>query len=419
LGPTGLHAAAILEASGVEVQLFDARERLGGRLHTISEGGLVYEAGGEWIDANHTRLITLARTLGIEPTLSAQFPGRVHCKGEWSDEASLWPDAQADAARLEREVRAMLDEMEVKEVSHTLKGRLDGLNLSSLVRRVSASERGAWWLGAKLRSDEGEDLDRIGLLGWLRTYKLYLGRPAEAMSAYRIPGGMSALVARMASRLKAEPRLNKVLVSIESTPREVTLNFGDRTKAVVDQAVLAMPPSAVRQVEFKPALSVKKRDALEASQMARVVKITLEFASAWWKEAGWTGRMLTDRPIQQSWDATLGERPVLALYICGAAAQAFARRPDPVRLALEDLALHFPQAKEQFVQGALHDWIKDPFSRGGFSISPPGFALKHFENVWTLEGRIHFAGEHTSEWTGFIEGALESAERVATEVKLA
>jgi monoamine oxidase len=106
-------------------------------------------------------------------------------------------------------------------------------------------------------------------------------------------------------------------------------------------------------------------------------------------------------------------------YICGAAAEAFARRPDPVRLALEDLAVHFPQAKDHFVLGRAFDWTSDPWCLGGFSISPPSYALRHYENSWLVENRLHFAGEHSAEWTGFIEGALDSAERVATEVKLA
>jgi monoamine oxidase len=32
------------------------------------------------------------------------------------------------------------------------------------------------------------------------------------------------------------------------------------------------------------------------------------------------------------------------------------------------------------------------------------------------EGRIHFAGEHTSSWMGWMEGALESGERAAREI---
>jgi monoamine oxidase len=301
----------------------------------------------------------------------------------------------------------------------TMRARLDGLTLSSLIRKTALSERGAWWLSAKYRSDEGEDVDRVGLLGWLQTYKLYRNRPKGAMSAFRNPGGMGALASAMAARLKATPNLRKLLVRVERGQNQVTLHFGDGGKTTVDQAVLAIPPSTLSKIEFAPMLSPKKQDAIAAARMGRAMKIALEFSKAWWTEAGWSGRMLTDRPIQQTWDATLGTQPVLNVYLCGAAAAAFAKTSDPVRVALEDLAVHFPQAKDVFVGGAAHDWTSDTFSQGGFSISPPGFALKHFENIGMLEGRIHFAGEHTAEWTGFVEGALESAERVATEVKLA
>ena len=37
-------------------------------------------------------------------------------------------------------------------------------------------------------------------------------------------------------------------------------------------------------------------------------------------------------------------------------------------------------------------------------------------HIARAEGRIHFAGEHTSLWPAFMQGALESGERVAREI---
>ena len=55
MGIAGLRAAMLLEASGIDVKLFEVRDRIGGRLRTWTDGtdGTVYEAGGEWIDSDH------------------------------------------------------------------------------------------------------------------------------------------------------------------------------------------------------------------------------------------------------------------------------------------------------------------------------------------------------------------------------
>ena len=67
LGAAGLRAAMLLENAGATVSLFEARKRIGGRIHTIRKGKTVYDAGGEWLDADHYRALNLLQELGIEP----------------------------------------------------------------------------------------------------------------------------------------------------------------------------------------------------------------------------------------------------------------------------------------------------------------------------------------------------------------
>ncbi len=418
-GISGLYAARRLEQNGAEVELYEARDRIGGRLLTFEQDGLAYETGGEWLDAGHMRALNLARALGIVPLPSPPMPRLAFHKGERAQEEALWPDAVEDEARFDREATSLLDVFDQKDVQLATLSRLDARSVADLIRARALSERGAWWLTAKYRSDEGEDLERIGLLGWLRTYNKYRGRASDSAGAFRVPGGFSGLIRKLADGLRAEPRLGKRLQMVEREQSKVVLGFQDGAKAEADHALLAMPPTTLLDVDFRPQVSPKKLEAWQAAAYGRVLKIALEFSSAWWIEAGWSGRMLTDRPIMQTWDGTLGERPVLTVYICGRAAESWSRFSNPPLGALEDLHAHFPQAKEHFVEGRVHSWTADPFCKGGYSYSPPGFAARHYEHQATLEGRIHFCGEHFAEWTGYVEGALESAERASTEIALA
>ena len=91
-GFSGLRAAMLLEQQGVSVTVFEARERLGGRCHTVvGEDGSVYEGGGEWIDADHARVLGLLREFGQEPVSRPEWPRRL---------PKFWAAACADGKQL-------------------------------------------------------------------------------------------------------------------------------------------------------------------------------------------------------------------------------------------------------------------------------------------------------------------------------
>ena len=64
----------------------------------------------------------------------------------------------------------------------------------------------------------------------------------------------------------------------------------------------------------------------------------------------------------------------------------------------------------------MYRWVRDPWSRGAFAVFHPGQMTTMMPDIARPEGRVHFAGEHTSSWMGWMQGALESGERAAREV---
>lgn len=415
LGAAGLRAAMLFERLGVDVKLFEARGRPGGRLHCVDEGhGAVYEAGGEWIDADHYRVLNLLREFEMEPTTPAEWPRKLVYRGKECTEATLWNDALEDDLRVEAAARELCRELQTPPWTNTAAADYDDRRLGNFVREHTQSERGLWWVNSKLRSDEGEDLDRVGLLGWLCGYLHYLDRDGDVMSAYRIPGGSRVLCEKILASLRAEPQFQKVLRRVRQDSYGVKLMFEDGEETV-DHLVLTLPPAALERVVFEPALSPKRRCAVEACRMGRVIKICWQFDKAWWHDLDWGGSMMCDGPLQQTWDGSIGEAPILTAYICGDQAMEWLSLGDPVRAGMYELSQLFPDAPKHFERGWVHNWLTDPYSPGAFSHLAPGYVLEHMEHISPPEGRIHFAGEHTALWTGFIEGALESAERVVDE----
>lgn len=420
-GTSGLQAALLLQERGAEVTVFEARERLGGRIETISsDGEALYEAGGEWIDADQPLLHALVRKYSGELEEAVREPSLVFFRGERRQTDQLWDDLLIDEEIVEREARAIARTLKLPAHRNRDFAHLDSLDLDSFLRQHCQSERGYWWMTANLRSDEGEDLNRIGLLGWLCGYTHYinrenLNRGESEMSAFRTPGGFSRIFERMRSELRTEIRLGMPLLKVEKGVNSVRLTFENHSE-VFDAVVLTLPPRCLEQILFDPPLSPEKRCAIEACGMSRAIKFSWQFESAWWLDEGFCGRLHTDGPLQQIWDGTRGGVPVMNAYICGQRAVEWTQLADPVQASLYELTQLFPQAKQHFVEGKLHDWVNDPYSQGAFSNYAPGYVLEHSEHIGSPDGRVFFAGEHTASWVGFIEGALESAHRVVKEV---
>jgi monoamine oxidase len=167
---------------------------------------------------------------------------------------------------------------------------------------------------------------------------------------------------------------------------------------------------------FEPPPDPRREAAVAACGSGRAVKLGLLFEEPWWQARGFSGRIHGEGLLQDLWDGARSDAPILCVYACGEAAVALAREADPPMRAVDALSRHFPEAARAYRRGWIHDWTTDPRALGVHSHFPAGYVLDHLPHVARPEGRVHFAGEHTSSWNGFLEGALDSAERVAAEL---
>ena len=87
-----------------------------------------------------------------------------------------------------------------------------------------------------------------------------------------------------------------------------------------------------------------------------------------------------------------------------------------IRFTLEQMEKVFPEIRENFEGGVSKLWDEDPWARGASSWYRPGQMTELWPHIARVEGRIHFAGDHTSAWIRWMQGALESGNRVAREV---
>jgi monoamine oxidase len=86
-----------------------------------------------------------------------------------------------------------------------------------------------------------------------------------------------------------------------------------------------------------------------------------------------------------------------------------------IQTTLSDAEQAFPTARDHFEAVRAKSWGQDPWQQGGLTAFGPG-ELSFLPVNARREGRILFAGEHTSRWNGWMQGAIESAQRVMKEL---
>jgi monoamine oxidase len=145
----------------------------------------------------------------------------------------------------------------------------------------------------------------------------------------------------------------------------------------------------------------------------------------------WSGTVNYTNPNYQTWDSAPtepGTAGLITVYAGGSGSRPFAS-PDYHAPAPEDLTATIlgqinqvvPGTRDEFNGKAWLDyWTGDPWTRGSYAAYPPGQMTKYWGYAGIPEGKVHFAGEHTSTYSqGFLNGGVESGQRAAIEVLLA
>jgi monoamine oxidase len=171
--------------------------------------------------------------------------------------------------------------------------------------------------------------------------------------------------------------------------------------------------------------SHNKRKAIRELHYATATKIGLQFKSRFWEEQGIQGgQTASDEPIRFSYYPShgIGKNEtgiILASYTWEDDALPWdsLSEENQIQQALKYLAMvHGPQVYDEFITGSLFNWALNPYSGGAFALFKPEQETDLGPFLSIPEGRVHFAGEHTSLPHRWIQGAIESGIRVAQEV---
>jgi len=427
----GLCAAYELHGLGYEVTVFEVRDRVGGRVHSITDGFVsdkTVEGGGELIGSNHPLWNTYARRFGLRFTDAEDYGnspirfGKVTLTFEQSKD--LTDELEKVLKKLSDLAESIVDPFE--PWANRNARRLDHRSIAQWIRRQECSRLCKKAVQEMLETDNGVGGNEQSLLGVLAMVKGGgLDRFWTDTEVYRCEGGNQQLAEGFVKHLNEERErvvLKARVSSIAKRGKEIWLTVKVGKKRLqagpFDDAILAIPPSvwdSIRFTDLKLARKLKR-----APKMGANVKYLMRFRRRFWQDFASSPNLTEDGPVGLTWETTEADpRPNYTMV-------AFSGAEDATRLSsLEDRSLTgvynraletaYPGIKRQITKRRFMNWPKEPWTKASYYF-PRLDEVTRWGPFWHAGygGWLHFAGEHTCyAFMGYMEGALSSGYRLA------
>lgn len=437
-GLAGLSTAFELDRMGYQVQLLEARLRPGGRVHTIREpfsDELYAEAGAARFPKTHHLTMKYVREFNLplipfEPEPGSPLANVVHIKGhryEATDQERITLDpsifnAPTDIEKLGRDG---LEEKYLKSIEEEIGDRCNaGWPSQAVAKYDKVTEYG-------LLRQKGATKNEIALITLGREKEasaLWSLSEAECIDGdplFKIRGGMDQLPEAFASRLSDKIFYGAEVTGITQDKKQVEIEYiqsGNKRVIKGDRLVCTIPFPVLKQINISPPLSALKQRAIQELPYYPIAKVFLQTRTRFWIEQGLKGFANADfLGFGEVWDASFnqpGHRGLLVAMIHGDEARRLSKMTEykRIRWVINHLEQLFPGLKDHVEGGATAMWPNDPWVRGAFNYYLPGQVTSFYKHIPKPEKLIHFAGDHTSPFPGWMQGAFQSAQRVVNEI---
>jgi len=438
-GTAGLAAGYELKRAGHTVVILEAQQRVGGRVHTLRSPfteGLYAEVGAMRIPRAHALTMEYISKFGLKTNdFTMDNPNAYYYMGGKKVRAS---EANANPSLLGF------------DVSEKEKGRTSGQMymkaIQPLIDMLQKNEDAAWdEIVAKydqystrefLETNDWSEgmIEMFGLLAnqesvmnssFLELFREDSGNYYTNM--VEIQGGTDRLPHSFLPELRDNIRFGAKMIAMDQSPDNVTIYYqtaAGKLTETGDYAIITTPFPVLRHVEVLKPFTRSKQRAIRQLHYDASAKILFQCKRRFWEEDDgiFGGGTLTDLPIRNLYYPDHGRETgrgiILASYTWSEDAQRWGslKPDDRIVQALDDVAEIHPQITKEFEVGASWMWHDDEFAGGAFALFDPGQQTLLQDEIVKPEGRIHFAGEHTSLHHAWIQGAFESGLRAAVAI---
>ena len=412
-GAAGLAAARVLTAAGRPVRILEARDRIGGRIHTLRHASLPLpiELGPEFVHGDPEQIRALVRAHGLT-TVEVGEAHAVFGKGRLRPAGGFW-------SRVER----VLQGLDAGGADRTVEAALHPK------RRSKAGQ----WAARYVEGFHAADLRRMSVRALARSER---GQGSGASGAARILNGYDALAEAMAVPLHGplvDLRLRTVVRDVRWERGHVSVvtegSAGEPSGEHDAPAAIVTVPLGVLKAGGRPGgiritpTPAAWLEAMGLLEMGNVLRLVLQFREAPWPAD--LGFLHVPGAVLPTWWTPAPVRaPMIVAWAGGPSAERLLGhdRQELAAVALDVLAPAIGVERERLgdllVEAYHHDWSADQFARGAYSYALVGGADAFTALGRAVEGTLVAAGEATAAdgENGTVQGAIASGERAARAI---
>lgn len=418
-GASGLAAGKEIAKAGKKVCLLEARNRLGGRIHTIKVTGFSthIEAGAEFVHGEMPATKSLIKEGDIEFNSIAGNYYRIN-DGKFQDPENLlttFSTLLSKAGSLEHDMPfskfldQYLNEEKFKDVRETARAFVEGYDAADIKRASTFALREEW-----------------KNFGQSDQYRLKSGhiKLIDFLSKEIIKNQGEIFLSNVAKEIKW------MRDNVEVISDKGKIYSARKVLITVPLGVLQSKPEDEAHIRFSPGLP-GKLEAAKSIGYGTATKVFLEFKEAFWESSEnqirkmpELGLLISDTPFTACWTQLPNKTPLLTGWLAGPQAERNRNTSDEniINMALDALSYIF-NADRSFLIKNLHarkavNWQTDPFSLGAYSYATLESNEAKKILAQPVEDTLFFAGEAMSEGTamGTAEEALANGIKTAKEL---
>jgi len=428
-GAAGLAAATRLSQAGVNVNVLEARTRIGGRILTVRDPlhHLPIELGAEFVHGFPPVTWSLIQNHGLQAT---------------EVEGDDWCVEEDGLQRCDffSDIRKILQQMDETKPDESFLSFLRRCGPATSAKHEHMKERAiryvsgfnaadpervsVHWLVRDQQAAEKIEGDRSFRLldGYQNVIEIFQRKLAELGGTVQMPAIVEKIEWNEGRAVVSGTGKNGAF-SIETTRALITVPLG----------VLQCAPGSEGAIQFLPVLPNSKREALAKLEIGKVIRVALVFRKRFWDDVrGQHSHSLDKMSFLFSgddyfptwWTLMPSKAPVITGWAPAQSAEKLSGKSEAfvVERALLTLS-NLLQVQKSKIEGLLasahfHDWQTDPFSRGAYSYAKVGADGAQEALASAVSDTLFFAGEaaNLSGHDGTVHGAIESGVRAAGEI---
>ncbi|OCT91672.1 hypothetical protein XELAEV_180147301mg, partial [Xenopus laevis] len=434
-----LTAAKLLVESGQSVVVLEARDRVGGRTFTARNDKVKYvDLGGAYVGPTQNRILRIAKEFGVETYKVNEVQRLIHyVKGKSYPFNGSFPSMRNPFVYLDyNNLWRTMDEMG-KEIPNDAPWMAphaeewDKITMKELIDKVcwtNAAKRFATLFVNVNVTSEPHEVSAL----WFLWYVKQCGGTTRIFSTSnggqerKFVGGSGQISEKIADHLQGRVKLQRPVVRIDQTGDNVLVETLNHEKYEAKYVISAIPPALCLKIHFNPELPPLRNQLINRVPMGSVIKCMVYYKEAFWRKKDYCGSMIIedeDAAIGLTLDDTKpdGTVPGIMGFILARKSRRLVHLSKEERMQKicelyakvlgEEEALHPVHYEEK-------NWCEEQYSGGCYTAYfPPGILTQYGRVLREPVGQIFFAGTETAtEWSGYLEGAIQAGERAAREI---